>query len=312
MPLLTSNTHHHELAALGIALAEMRAFGREYATQVVKNGKALAQALAARGIKVLYGDLGYSESHTVLVEFARACTAVSLLDNAGISVNGCALPWDQGSAVTGLRLGTQVVTRRGMREAEMALIAEATARVLVQGEDPYVVRHELVAPLSRKFDGVAFSFDRSFPLPPDWQEQPYRGTVSTDAAALALRIPAFADLPVSAVRQAARAMTAMTLAPGQRVFARGDTADAVYFVAHGVLDVLGGDDGAVVATVGEGGHVGELGVLLGHPRRNAVRASSAAPAVVLRLGGADLKSLVAAHAPLRAYFDRHTERLTRA
>jgi hypothetical protein len=173
-----------------------------------------------------------------------------------------------------------------MREAEMALIAEAAARVLVQGEDPYVVRHELVAPLSRKFDGVAFSFDRSFPLPADWQEQPYRGSVSSDAAALALRIPAFADLPVSAVRQAARAMTAMTLAPGQRVFARGDAADAVYFVAHGVL--------------------------LGQPRRNAVRASAAAPAVVLRLGSADLKSLVATHAPLRAYFDRHTERLTRA
>src|SRR5262249_23937988 len=148
MPLLASNTHPHELAALGIALAEMHAFGREYATQVVKNSKALAQALDARGIKALYGDLGYSESHTVLVEFARAGTAVSLLDNAGISVNGCALPWDEGSAITGLRVGTQVVTRRGMREPEMALIADAAARVLVQGEDPQVVRHDLVAPLS--------------------------------------------------------------------------------------------------------------------------------------------------------------------
>lgn len=279
---------------------------------MVKNSKALAQALDARGIKALYGDLGYSESHTVLVEFARAGTAVSLLDNAGISVNGCALPWDEGSAITGLRVGTQVVTRRGMREPEMALIAEAAARVLVRGEDPHVVRHDLVAPLSRKFDGVAFSFDQSFPLPTDWQEQPYRGSVSSDAVALAFRIPAFADLRVSAVCEVARAMTAMTLAPGQEVFARGDAADAVYFVAHGVLEVLDGDGAAVVATVGEGGHVGELGVLLGRPRRNTVRASAGAPAVILRLGGADLKSLVAAHAPLRAYFDRHTQRLTRA
>ena len=240
MPLLTSNTHPHELAALGIALAEMHAFGREYATQVAKNSKALAQALDARGMKALYGDLGYSESHTVLVECARAGTAVSLLDNAGISVNGCALPWDEGSAITGLRVGTQVVTRRGMREPEMALIAEAAARVLVRREDPHVVRHDLVAPLSRKFDGVAFSFDQSFPLPTDWQEQPYCGCVFSDAAALAFRIPAFADLRVSAVREVARAMTAMMLAPGQGVFARGDAADDVYFVAHGVLEVLAG------------------------------------------------------------------------
>ena len=107
-------------------------------------------------------------------------------------------------------------------------------------------------------------------------------------------------------------MTAMTLAPRQGLFARGDVADAVYFVAHGILEVLSGPGGEVVATVGEGGHVGELGVLLDRPRRNTVRASAGAPTVVLRLGGADLKSLVAAHAPLHAYFDRHTERLTRA
>ncbi len=44
-PLLTSNTHPHELAALGVALAEMRQFGRGYAEQVIRNGQSLCLAL---------------------------------------------------------------------------------------------------------------------------------------------------------------------------------------------------------------------------------------------------------------------------
>ncbi|MEB3166255.1 MAG: aminotransferase class I/II-fold pyridoxal phosphate-dependent enzyme [Cyanobacteriota bacterium] len=168
-PLLTSNTHPQELAALGVALIEMRHFGRAYAEQVIRNAQALARALELRGVPVLYAHLGYTRSHTILVRCAAADVAFQTLDGAGLSLNACALPWDHGDQLSGLRLGTQVVTRRGMKEAQMDAIAEAVAQVLVHGQAPEVVHRTLVEPLAREFQEVAYSFDDTFPLPADWQ-----------------------------------------------------------------------------------------------------------------------------------------------
>lgn len=168
-PLLTSNTHPHELAALGVALAEMKRFGRDYAEQVIRNAQALARALDLRGVSVLYADHGYTRSHTILVRCNAADIAFRTLDRAGITVNPCALPWDEDIQMGGLRLGTQVVTRRGMKEEEMDRIAEAIARVLLHGDTPQSVHHCLVAPLAQEFRNAAYSFDDSFPLEASWQ-----------------------------------------------------------------------------------------------------------------------------------------------
>ena len=168
-PLLTSNTHPHELAALGVALAVMRQFGRDYAEQVIRNAQALASSLDQRGVPVLYVDHGYTSSHTILVRCNAADIAFRTLDLAGITANPCALPWDKDDQVSGLRLGSQVVTRRGMKEEEMDRIAEAIARILLHGDNPEQVHHELVAPLAMEFKKVAYSFDETFPLEGNWQ-----------------------------------------------------------------------------------------------------------------------------------------------
>ena len=106
MPILTSNIHPQEIAALGVALAEAAAFGADYARQVVRNAKALGRALRQRGFDVLYGDLGFTGSHTVLLRMGSPSTAVSLLDRAGIFCNARELPWDEAPTATGIRLGT--------------------------------------------------------------------------------------------------------------------------------------------------------------------------------------------------------------
>lgn len=308
MPLLTSNTHPHELAALGVALAEMKAFGKDYAQQVIRNARSLAAALDARGVKALYAELGYSDSHTVLVEHPRAGFAVDLLDAAGISINACALPWDEGSAVTGLRIGTQVVTRRGMKEPEMARIADAVARVLVEHEDPLTVRYRYVGPLARDFDQVAYSFDTTFPFEADWQQAPYRAAIPGDVESLALRVPAFSDLSVAAVRELAVHLELHVRLPGQLVIEQGAASDCAYFVVNGQLDVIG-NDGGVVASVGEGGHVGEVGAITGRPRANSVVTSGDSSAVLLRVESAVLRQLVEQFASLRAHFERHIARV---
>lgn len=164
-PLLTSNTHPQELAALGVALAELRQFGGAYADQVIRNAQALGRALEHQGVEVLYAELGYSRSHTVLVRQANASAAVRRFDQAGISLNACALPWDQDDQPSGLRLGTQVLTRRGMGEPQMERVATAIARLLLHGDAPERVRRELVRPLALEFQQVAFCFDASEPAP---------------------------------------------------------------------------------------------------------------------------------------------------
>jgi glycine hydroxymethyltransferase len=164
MPLLTSNTHPQELGALGVALAEANAFGGEYAGQVVRNAQALGAALSARGVAALYGHCGYTQSHMVLVECASSHMAVALLERAGILCNACELPWDEAGQPTGLRLGTQVLTRRGLREAEMARIAEVIARVLVHANEPVSLWYEIIRPLAQQFSEAAFTFDEHLPV----------------------------------------------------------------------------------------------------------------------------------------------------
>jgi glycine hydroxymethyltransferase len=164
MPLLTSNTHPQELGALGVALAEAKAFGREYAEQVVRNAQALAAALSARGVEALYGECGYTQSHMVLVQCASSHMAVVLLERAGILCSACELPWDEAGQPTGVRLGTQVLTRRGLREAEMEDIAEVIARVLIHADDPDSFWYEVIRPLAQRFSEAAFTLDDHLPV----------------------------------------------------------------------------------------------------------------------------------------------------
>jgi len=86
----------------------------------------------------------------------------------------------------------------------------------------------------------------------------------------------------------------------------------VYFVANGALEVLGADDTTVIADIGEGDHVGESGVLKGRDRGNHVIVAAGAPAVLLRVEAAAFHALLARHAPVGAYFERHLVRLEAA
>jgi len=119
---LVDNPHMNRVAALGIALEEL---GRDggYGTQVIKNAKALARALEESGVPVRFGDRGYTESHQILLDLreVRARELCHRLEKAGIFV-------DEGG-----RLGTAEVTHRGMREEDMAAIAEVVSEVYKRG-----------------------------------------------------------------------------------------------------------------------------------------------------------------------------------
>jgi glycine hydroxymethyltransferase len=113
-----------------------------YQKQVVANAMRLAANLAGAGFRLVSGG---TDNHLMLVDvFSKGVTgkvAEAALDQAGITVNKNAIPFDQNPPMvaSGIRIGTPAVTSRGMCEAEMDLIAEYIARVLSSPQDTSVL-----------------------------------------------------------------------------------------------------------------------------------------------------------------------------
>jgi glycine hydroxymethyltransferase len=130
----------HVIAAKAVSFREalMPEF-KDYQRQVVKNAKALAQRLTQDGLRIVSGA---TENHLMLVDLTpkniTGREAEIALDAAGITVNKNSIPYDQKPPVTtsGIRLGTPIVTTRGMREPEMKIIGDLICEVLVNGKSP--------------------------------------------------------------------------------------------------------------------------------------------------------------------------------
>jgi glycine hydroxymethyltransferase len=129
----------HIIAAKAVCLKEAAA--PEFVTyqrQVAANAHRLAGNLAAAGFRLVSGG---TDNHLLLVDvFSKGVTgkvAEAALDQAGITVNKNAIPFDRNPPMTasGIRIGTPAVTTRGMREPEMDLIADYIARVLASPDD---------------------------------------------------------------------------------------------------------------------------------------------------------------------------------
>ncbi|MEM3672635.1 MAG: serine hydroxymethyltransferase [Candidatus Bathyarchaeia archaeon] len=167
-PGMVSNHHLHAVAGVAVACAEMLEFGREYASQVVKNAKALAQALYERGLNVLAEHKGFTQSHVILIDVTKqgdGGTIEATLEKANIIINRNLLPWDikEGRHFQhpgGIRLGVSEVTRLGMRESEMVEIAELIKRVVIDREPPEKVKTD-VAEFRKEYQKVHYCFENA-------------------------------------------------------------------------------------------------------------------------------------------------------
>ncbi|MCK9151100.1 serine hydroxymethyltransferase [Methanobacterium alcaliphilum] len=160
-PGVVSNHHLHHMAGLGIATAEMLEFGAEYASQTIKNAQALAQALHELGFKVLCEDLGFTESHQVVMEVSdigRASELSKRLESNNVILNKNLLPWDdvnRSDDPSGIRVGTQEITRRGMKEAQMIEVAEFVKKVAIENKN---VKEE-VTEFMNQYTKVHYAFE---------------------------------------------------------------------------------------------------------------------------------------------------------
>jgi RpiB/LacA/LacB family sugar-phosphate isomerase len=107
---------------------------KNYQEQIVKNAAALAESMKQNGYRLVSGG---TDNHLMLVDVgAKNITGKDsqiALDEAGITVNKNTIPFETRSPfqASGIRLGTPAVTTRGMKETEMAAIADMISEVLM-------------------------------------------------------------------------------------------------------------------------------------------------------------------------------------
>ncbi|MGQ0694962.1 MAG: serine hydroxymethyltransferase [Nitrospiraceae bacterium] len=133
----------HVIAAKAVAFKEaLSPSFKRYQQQVIANAKALAQGLVDRGYKIVSGG---TDTHLMLVNLTNkgitGKEADAALDAAGIIVNKNAVPYDEKppAIASGIRLGTPIVSTRGMQEGEMKQIVDLIDRVLQHRNDPAVL-----------------------------------------------------------------------------------------------------------------------------------------------------------------------------
>jgi glycine/serine hydroxymethyltransferase len=125
----------HVIAAKAVCFHEALQPGfKEYQQQIVKNARALAEGMKRNNYRLVSGG---TDNHLMLVDVgARGITgkdAQIALDEAGVTCNKNTIPFETRSPfqASGIRLGTPAVTTRGMKEPEMAAIADMICEVLM-------------------------------------------------------------------------------------------------------------------------------------------------------------------------------------
>jgi RpiB/LacA/LacB family sugar-phosphate isomerase len=147
----------HVIAAKAVCFQEaLQTSFRAYQEQILRNAQALAEGMRRNGFRLVSGG---TDNHLMLVDVGarglsgKECQAV--LDEAGITVNKNTIPFETRSPfqASGIRLGTPAVTTRGMKEPEMAAIADMISEVLMDSKSPETIAtvRQRVRELSSRF-----------------------------------------------------------------------------------------------------------------------------------------------------------------
>ncbi|MCD6547395.1 MAG: serine hydroxymethyltransferase [Nanoarchaeota archaeon] len=134
-PGLQGGPHQHVIAAKAVAFKEaMKPEFKDYAKQIVKNAKVLAETLMDNGIKLVTGG---TDNHLILIDLTPIAIGIGrqvavALENAGICTNMNTIPYDPSTPFkpSGLRIGTPILTTRGMKEEEMKIIGEWISQII--------------------------------------------------------------------------------------------------------------------------------------------------------------------------------------
>jgi glycine hydroxymethyltransferase len=165
-PGMQGGPFEHAIAAKAVALAEAATPDfKEYGHQIVRNSRALAAGLNARGHKLVSGG---SDNHLLLMDLTglgiSGRDGSNALEAGGLVANKNSIPFDERPPVetSGIRLGTPGMTTRGMREPEMEQLAGWIDRLLRDRSE------QTAEGVRREVEAVAVRFwpESLGPLPP--------------------------------------------------------------------------------------------------------------------------------------------------
>jgi glycine hydroxymethyltransferase len=146
-PMMQGGPLMHAIAGKAVAFQEAaQPDFRAYSSRIVDNARALADALASHGVRIVSGG---TDIHYLLADVTplglTGAEAEERCDAAGISLNKNAIPYDEHPPMvaSGIRVGVPSVTTQGMGTEQMATIADLIVRVLKSAEEIDTVRNEV-------------------------------------------------------------------------------------------------------------------------------------------------------------------------
>ena len=132
--------HDNTTAAKAICFKEaLQPEFKQYSEQIIRNAKELANTLMQNNIKLITNG---TDNHLILIDLlglgiGMGRQIATALENAGICLNANSIPFDPSTPFkpSGIRLGTPILTTRGMREPEMQQVGEWMARIIKDHEN---------------------------------------------------------------------------------------------------------------------------------------------------------------------------------
>lgn len=139
-PGLQGGPHMHTIAAKAVCFGEaLTPAFKEYATQIIKNAKAMEAVFVKEGVRLITGG---TSNHLLLADVFGSLgvtgqEAETVLDEVGITLNKNMIAGDTRSAMdpSGIRFGTPAMTTRGMKEGEATRLAEIMIETLRAKDD---------------------------------------------------------------------------------------------------------------------------------------------------------------------------------
>lgn len=167
IPGIQGGPHENQIASLAVALLEAsQPEYSEYARQIVRNAKTLAEGLLERGFDLVTGG---TDNHLILIDMRNkgipGWRFAKVLYEASIEANANSIPNDPAPPLrpSGVRIGTPAVTTRGMKEPEMAHVARWFGELAEAMDGEAVTRPEVVERVRKEL--IELTTSGRFPVP---------------------------------------------------------------------------------------------------------------------------------------------------
>jgi len=165
-PGVLSNHHINTLTGYVISVLEMMEFGQQYASQIVKNAKRLGEKMHELGFSVLGADRGFTESHQIAIdvtEFGGGDPVANKLERINIILNKNLLPYDDINSSgnpSGIRIGVQEITRVGMKEEDMDILADIIWKAVKDIKSEKDLKEEVIE-FKKNYQTIKYTFEES-------------------------------------------------------------------------------------------------------------------------------------------------------